>query len=192
MSHRDGSWRSAGFNQPFSPEAEADGIGTCRSERRRAGVPDQTSISDESLLPTGHAISTLIRGRAGEAARYATFCQRGSSSARDHDAHTPNSLGDHARRLGVQAGVVSHGSDRCRTGPDGDEDGVGRPAARVPTGRRGQPQDRPGTCRAVPLLIAATEHDPQPLTDMQVNGPAVVRPGHRDFPIQRGGAWRRR
>jgi AcrR family transcriptional regulator len=40
------------------------------------GVPDQTSISDESLLPTGHAVSTLICGRPGEAARYATFASR--------------------------------------------------------------------------------------------------------------------
>jgi hypothetical protein len=85
--------------------------------------------------------------------------------------------------------VVGYGSDRCCTRPDGDEDGIGGMTAGVPAGRGGQAQEWPGTGRAMPLLAAATEHDPQPLPDVQVNGSAAVCLGHRDFP---GGAWRRR
>ncbi len=112
--------------------------------------------------------------------------------ASDLDAHAPHPLGNHARRLGVQAWVVGYGSDRCCTRPDGDEDRVGRAAAGVPAGRRGQAQRPPGTGRAVPLLTTATEHDPQPLPDVQVNSPAAVRLGHRDFPGGCGGTWCRR
>ena len=41
-----------------------------------------------------------------------------------------------------------------------------------------------------PLLTVAAEHDPQPLPDVQVNGPAAVRLGDGDFPARCGRAWR--
>jgi hypothetical protein len=43
----------------------------------------------------------------------------------------------------------------------------------------------------LPTLIMATKHDLQPLPDVQVNGFAVVRLGHRDLPVRSVGARRR-
>jgi len=70
---------------------------------------------------------------------------------------------------------------------DSDENGARGPAARVPAVRRGQTQGRPGTRRAMPKLATATEHDAQPLPDVQVNSFAAVRLGHRDFPVLSAG-----
>lgn len=154
--------------------------------------PIRRVTGDESRLLTDTPCRHSICGEARSDRWMHDLCSRVLCGARDQDAHAPDPLGDHARRLGVQAGVVGYRSDRCRTRADGDEDGVGRAAAGVPAGRRGQAQGRPGTGRAVPLLAAAAEHDPQPLPDVQVNGPAAVRLGHRDFPVRCGGAWRRR
>ena len=88
--------------------------------------------------------------------------------------------------------MVGDGGDRCCAFLDGGEDGGGGAAAGIPAGCGGQAHDRPGTGRAVPLLAAAAEHDPQSLPDVEVDSPAAVRFGDRDFPAGRSGPRRGR
>jgi hypothetical protein len=111
--------------------------------------------------------------------------------SRDYDAKAPDSLGDLARRTGMQAGVVGDRADRCGARANGDEYDNGRARARVAARRPGHAEGRFGTRGPVPLHAVANEHDPEPLTDPEMNRLPAVRLGHGDFAVRRRGARRR-
>jgi hypothetical protein len=113
--------------------------------------------------------------------------------ARSFDEHSnaPDALGDLAWRVRMQAGVVGDGGDRRGAGTNRNEDGDSWAGAGIPARGVGQAEGRFGSRGPVPLDPVAAQHDPQPLTDPQVNCLAAVRLGHRYFTAGRGGAWLR-